>query len=229
MLLLFFIAVDAHAQEECDEESCCYEESSSYEDACYSEGECCYEAPCCSEERCCRNFYAKILGGANFLQNTSTEGNRSTYKTGYVVAGSLGFCWRYGLHVEAEYAFRRNNIKEIHFLGEGSSSHGHFQTSSYMANLLWDVPLSLFRCACGKGQPFIGAGIGYDCQQMRSSTSRILFNQKWHHFSWQVMAGLAYPIRCNTEMTLEYKFHQGGSHFNNHSIAVGLIYKWGDL
>ena len=40
------------------------------------------------------NFYAKILGGANFLQNTTIEGNKATYQTGYIVAGSLGYCWR---------------------------------------------------------------------------------------------------------------------------------------
>ena len=134
---------------------------------------------------------------------------------------------RYGLRLEAEYAFRRNAIKKIDFFVEGSSKHGHFQTSSYMANLLWDLPLSSWGCAFWNIQPFIGAGIGYDFQQMHSSNSRIIFNQKWNHFSWQVMAGLAYPIFCNTEITLEYKFHQGGRHFYNHSIGIGLVYKFG--
>jgi len=94
-----------------------------------------------------------------------------------------------------------------------------------MANLLWD----LLGCAFWKIQPFIGAGIGYDFQQMHASNSRIIFNQKWNHFSWQAMAGFAYSIFCNTEITLEYKFHQGGSHFYNHSVGVGLVYKFGFL
>ena len=179
---------------------------------------------CCVDET---NFYAKILGGANFLQNTTIEGNKSTYKTGYIIAGSLGYCWRYGLRLEAEYAFRRNAIRKIDFFTEGFSRHGHFQTSSYMANLLWDLPLSSWGCAFWNIQPFIGAGIGYDFQQMHSSNSRIIFNQKWNHFSWQAMAGLTYPIFCNTEITLEYKFHQGGCHFYNHSVGVGLVYKFG--
>ncbi len=62
------------------------------------------------------------------------------------------------------------------------SKHGHFQTSSYMANLLWDLPLSSWGCAFWNIQPFIGAGIGYDFQQMHSSNSRIIFNQKWNQF-----------------------------------------------
>ena len=206
MSLLFFMAVDAQAQE------------------CYDENFCCYEDSCCVHET---NFYGKIFGGANFLQNTSINENKSTFETGYIISGSLGYCWCYGLCLEAEYAYRRNNISKIHFFGEGCSKHGHFQTSSYMANLLWDVPLSSWGCACWNIQSFIGAGIGYDSQQMHSSNSRIIFNEKWNHFSWQLMAGLSYPIVCNTEITLEYKFHQGGCHFNNHSVGIGLVYKFG--
>ena len=202
MSLIFFMGADAQAQEECDEGSCCVERT---------------------------NFYAKILSGVNFLQNTAIEGNKSTYQTGYIIAGSLGYSWNYGLCLEAEYAFRPNAIKKIHFFGEGFSNHGHFQASSYMVNLLWDLPLSSWNCAFWSIQPFIGAGIGYDFQQMHSSNSRVVFKQKWKHFSWQVMAGLAYPIFCNTEITLEYKFHQGGCHFNNNSIGVGLLYKFSFL
>jgi opacity protein-like surface antigen len=198
MSLLFFMAADAQAQEKCAENSC------------YVDG---------------TNFYAKIFGGVNFLQNTTIEGNKSSYQTGYIIDGSLGYCWRrYGLHLEGEYAFRRNAIRKTHFFTEGSSTHGHFQTSSYMANLLWD----LLGCAFWKIQPFIGAGAGYDFQRMHASNSRIVFNQKWHRFSWQAIAGFAYPIFRNTEITLEYKFHQGG-HFYNHSVGVGLVYKFGFL
>lgn len=212
MSLLFFTTADSQAQEWCQE--WCEEDF------------CCYEDNCCVDET---NFYAKILGGANFLQNTTIDENKSTYKTGYIIAGSLGYCWCYGLSLEAEYAFRRNAIRKIHFFTEGFSKHGHFQTSSYMANLLWDLPLSSWGCAFWNVQPFIGAGIGYDFQHMHSSNSRIVFNQKWHHFSWQAMAGLAYPLFCNTEMTLEYKFHQGGCHFYNHTLGVGIVYKFGSL
>jgi opacity protein-like surface antigen len=182
---------------------------------------------CCVDEM---NFYAKVLGGANFLQNTTINGNKATYQTGYIIAGSLGYCWRYyGLRLEGEYAFRRNDISKIHFITEGSSKHGNFQTSSFMANLLWDLPLCSWGCAFWNIQPFIGAGIGDDFQKMHSSNSRIVFNQKWNRLSWQAMAGFSYPIFRNTEITLEYKFHEGGSHFYNHSVGVGLVYKFGFL
>jgi opacity protein-like surface antigen len=205
MTYSFFMAADVQTQEWCTQEYCCYEDS------------------CCVDES---NFYAKIFAGANFLQNTTINENNTTYQAGYIVGGSLGYCWRYGLCVEGEYAYRRNEISKIHFFGQGSSNHGHLQTSSCMANLLWNVPLSSMGCACWNIHPFFGAGIGYDFQQMHSTSSRIDFSQKWKHFSWQVMAGLAYPIFCNTDITLEYKYHQSGNHFYNHAIGFGLAYNF---
>ncbi len=183
-----------------------------------------YEDSCCLDEM---NFYCKIFGGANFLQNTTLNGNETKYHTGYIIGGSFGYYCCYGLRVEGEYAYRRNAISKIDLFGQGSSKHGNFQNSSYMANLLWDLPLSFWDCACGDIRSFIGAGIGYDFQQMNASNSRIDFHQKWNHFSWQLMAGLAYPIFTNTEVALEYKFHQGGCHFYNHSLGVGLNYTFG--
>jgi len=202
MSLLFFMTADVQAQGWCTENSCYVDET---------------------------NFYAKVLTDINFLQNITIDGNKSTYQTGYMIAGSLGYCWHYNLRLEGEYAFRKNAIRRIHFFGQGSSRHGYFQTSSYMANLLWNLPLSLWGCTFGNIQPFIGAGIGYDFQHMHSSNDRIIFDQKWNHFAWQLMAGLAFPIFCNAEITMEYKFHQGGCHFYNHFIGVGLIYKFNFL
>ena len=173
------------------------------------------------------NCYAKIFGGANFLQNTKIQGNNTNYHTGYIVSGSLGYYLCYGLRFEGEYAYRRNAIKKIDFITQGSSHHGHFQASSYMGNLIWELPLSSWDCIFCNIQPFFGAGLGYDFQQMSSSNSLIRFHQKWHHFSWQLMTGLSYPIFCNTELSLEYRFHQGGCHFYNHAIGVGLLYKFG--
>lgn len=218
MSLLFVTAAEGYAQE------CCYEDNYSYEDPLLDEDIWWYEDSCCVAQT---PFYARIFGGANFLQHTAIARNRAKYGTGYVVAGSLGYCGCYGLCLEGEYAFRRNAIKNIRLFGEGIARSGHFQTSSYMANLLWELPLASWGCPWRKFRPFIGAGIGYDEERMRALNSRIRFHQRWHHFSWQVMAGLAYPIFCNTDLTVEYKFHQGGSHFYTHAVGVGLVYQFG--
>lgn len=199
-LLLFYMDADVHAQEWWTQDSCVVDE---------------------------KNFYVKISTGANFLQNITIDRNKSTYQTGYLISSYLGYCWHYGIRIEGEYAYRRNALRKIHFFGEESSKHGHFQTSSWMANLLWDLPLSSWGCAFWNIQPFIGAGVGYDVQRMHASNPRIVFNQRWNRFSWQLMTGLNYPIFCNTDLSLEYKFHQGSCHFYNHSVGFGVRVKFG--
>jgi len=167
-------------------------------------------------------FYAKLLSGPNFLQNTTIDRNKSAYQTGYLISAAIGYNWCYDLRLEVEYAYRKNGIRNIHFMSEGSSNRGHLQTSSLMANVLWDVPCAGF----WNVEPYIGAGLGYDWERMHATNSRINFNQKWHQFSWQTMAGFSYPVFCNTELSLEYRFHKGGQ-FYNHSIALGLAYEFG--
>lgn len=200
--LLLFKAADVKAQEECTE------------DLCFVNG---------------TDFYARILGGVNFLQNTTLNGNKATYQAGYIISGSLGYSWCYGLCLEFEYAFRRNAISKVHFFNGEASRNGHVEASSYMANLVWNLPLSDWGCMLSNIQPFVGAGVGYDFHRMHSTNSRIVFNQRWKQVSWQVMTGLAFPIFCNAEMTLEYKFHRGSRHFYNQSVGVGFAYKFGFL
>jgi len=172
--------------------------------------------------------YINVLGGANFLQTEIEEGVRTDYRTGYIVSTSVGYEWCYGLRLEAEYAFRRNTIKDLHFFGRSFPADGRFQSSSYMGNLLWDLPLSYLGCDCWDIHPFIGGGIGYDFQLIGGSIGGFDFREKSKHFSWQVMAGLAYPIFCNLDLMVEYTFHKGGlNHLYNHSIGAGLTYRFG--
>jgi|LakMenEpi03Aug12_release.lakeMendotaPanAssembly.Ray.scaffolds.fasta_scaffold05726_6 opacity protein-like surface antigen len=173
-------------------------------------------------------FYFEIFGGANFLQTEKNGGIKTDYQTGYVVSGSVGYRWRYGLRLEAEYAYRRNSLRRIHFFGRGFRIHGHFQSSSYMANLLWDIWLSNWGLENWKIKPFIGGGIGYDHQQISAHHSALAFKKNKKHFSWQIIAGLGYPLFCNTDISVEYKFHKGGfSHFYSHSVGAGLTYHFG--
>lgn len=178
--------------------------------------------------RNCHDFYAEIFGGANFLQTERNESVRNDFRTGYMISGSLGYRWCYGLRVEAEYAYRRNEFKHVHFFGRNFSLKGHYQSSSYMANLLWDMPVACWGCNFCNITPFIGAGIGYDFQRIHGHTTGITMHGKSKHFAWQVMAGFNYPLFCNTELSLEYKFHKGGFHkLYNHTIGVGLKYNFG--
>lgn len=172
-------------------------------------------------------FYAKAFGGANFLDRKDRDDVGLRFDTGFIVSGSLGYYWIHGLRLEAEYAYRRNCARRISFFGRSYPLSGHFQTFSYMGNLLWDVPLCDWGVELWGIKPFVGGGIGYDAHQGHGR--RIGVNVKWHRngFAWQVMAGLGYPIYTNLDVSLEYKFHKGDlKNFYNHSVGMGLTYNF---
>lgn len=179
---------------------------------------------CCKEAN---NFYAKIFSGPNFLQTRTDGGIKTHYKTGYIVGGSLGYLFCNGMRVEAEYAFRRNSINKVHFFRRDFGMPGHFQSSSYMANLLWEPPLSNWGFECWNFHPYIGGGIGYDFQQIHGRHQGLVFNERNGDFAWQLIAGVGFPIFCNADFSLDYKFHQGGfKEIYSHSLEVGLAYRF---
>lgn len=169
-------------------------------------------------------FYTKLLGGVNFLQTERHAGVRPRFHPGYIVSGAVGYRWCDGLNVEAEYAFRRSSMKELHFFGQDFDVRGYFQSSSYMANVIWEFPSwEYLNCI----QPFAGVGIGYDLQQFHASEAAFRIDRDRKGFAWQVMLGLSYPLHYNAEMAFEYRFHKGPlQNVFSHALAVSLIYKF---
>lgn len=171
-------------------------------------------------------WYGKLFSGANFLQTERNSGVLNRYDTGYLISGSFGCQWDY-FDLEAEYAYRRNALKSLNFLGRSYSMRGHFQSSSYMANLLWTLPLERCGCSLWGIQTFIGGGIGYDIQKNHGSEGGLSFKNNKNGFAWQIIAGFGYPVFCNTDLSLEYRFHKGPlGHLYNHSVGVGLTYSF---
>lgn len=172
------------------------------------------------------NLYVNGFAGANFLQAKYIKSKN--LKTGYVLSAALGYRLNYGFRVEGEYAFRRNSIKQQHrYLSVYRLNHMYAQTSSYMVNALWDVPLSKF---CLNIHPFIGGGIGYDSQGLQHSYrgSKYISTTTRGQFAWQFMTGLTYPLSSNTSMMVAYKLHKGEKcTIYNHSIGLGLTYNFG--
>lgn len=155
------------------------------------------------------DYYAKLLGGLNFA-----EGAKHQFRRDYIFSGALGYQSCYGIAFEAEYAFRRNKIKRFHYFGQDFSIPGSLQSSSYMANALWD-----FECGL-----FLGGGIGYDVQQFHVKEDSFRWDDNKKGFSWQLLAGLRYPLCNGTRIGLEYQLHKGPlKNIYNHSI--GLTYE----
>lgn len=189
----------------------------------------CNENYCYNQDTSCpleNNLYVNGFAGANFLQVKHVKSKN--LKTGYVLSAALGYHLNYGFRVEGEYAFRRNSIKQHHrYRSVYKMKHVYAQTSSYMANALWDVPLSKL---CFNLRPFIGGGIGYDSQGSQHSykRSKYISTTTRGQFAWQFMTGLSYPLSSNTNMMVAYKLHKGTKcDIYNHSIGLGLTYNFG--
>ncbi len=179
-----------------------------------------YEEPCCTD-----SLYGEIFCGSNFLDLQKKNLTRFIFDTGYVVSTSVGYRWCNGIRLELEYAFRHNSIDKIKILHRGFSLNGHFQSSSYMANLLWDLPT--LGCDYLDIQSYIGGGIGDSFEQFHINKGDVRIHENRRAFAWQLMAGLAYPIACDTDISIEYKFFKADSNrLTNHSVGVGLKYKF---
>lgn len=169
------------------------------------------------------NVYISFLGGANFVEFHQHEGIKPHFQTGYLLSGAVGYEWCNGLSLEAEYAYRRTSMSKIHYFGQDFHIPGSFQSSSYMANLIWDFPIE---CFLSDSSLFLGGGIGYDVQQFHASQDGFRLNDNKKGFSWQWMVGLEYLLCNQTKISLEYKFHKGPlKNVYNHAIGVGLSYE----
>lgn len=154
------------------------------------------------------------------------------YDNGYLASGSIGYRWCHGIRWEFEYAYRWNKIKEVKlhcctfpgcfFPNCTNPCHklkplkDNYRNSSFMVNLLWDIPLEDFNiCTCVT--PIFGLGAGYELEHA--------FEDAKNGFAWQVIVGVGYRLTPTTNVSLEYKWHGGPlTYIFNHSIGLGITY-----
>jgi len=166
-------------------------------------------------------FYLGGAGGANWMNYK----HDLEFKVGYFAALSVGyrFCDRFRL--EGEVGFRRNRLKDLDF-GDDIvfRSNAHLSTTSWMGHLFYEYPLH-FCGFCIK--PFIGGGIGYARSEfhVKSFGEHVIDDRSTEKgFAWDVISGIAYPIWCNIDIDLEYRYFRTRFESENHSLAAGLRY-----
>lgn len=159
-------------------------------------------------------FYVGALGGANWADTHHVKSN-----TGYGVVGSLGYKFCSGLRVEGEVGYRRNCVEKVKFEGLYFNTHGHLSTVSYLANVLYDIPLD---CFCIK--PYLGAGIGYARADRKFIVQDFAFDERHRNkgFAWNLIAGLAYPICDCIDLDLQYRYFHTRKHISHNSLYAGL-------
>jgi len=187
-----------------------------------------------------RGPYIGLQGGANFLEDNDFRGgggdSKAKYNAGPVGTLMLGYGFEFGLRLELEGGYRRNNVDRIN----GASGDGRLETGSAMLNAIYDVPLPTFGIPL---LPHVGAGVGWNHVWNRSGAHNGLTARGQDDlFAWQAIAGLDYVISPNLVAGVDYKYMRGNNaSFDvaetggttkagdqvSHAVLVGLRYYFG--
>jgi OOP family OmpA-OmpF porin len=200
------------------------------------------------------NFYVSVFGGANFLQDDSfvatvtnvgattttveTFAFDSKPDTGFIVGGAVGMSlnqFMQGLRVEAEVAYRQQNVKgpwavtTFTTTGGGSGTTtaagilDYDQSSlSVLANVWYDFNV-------GGVSPYIGGGIGWARTELDGNFGVVTpapgvlplsFDDSG--FAWQLGAGVNFDIAPNMKLGVGYRYFEGPD-VTVTSPLVGLV------
>jgi outer membrane protein OmpA-like peptidoglycan-associated protein len=127
-----------------------------------------------------------------------------------LVEASAGY--KFGdIRLEAETAWDRHDAKTF---TEGGVTdpldHGHLEMRSAMLNAIYDIPVSnRFKISVGGG-----AGVGNDRVKFFDPTLATTFSNSGRtRFMWQGIGGVAYSLRPNLDLFVDYRYRSipGGS------------------
>ena len=162
-----------------------------------------------------RGTYFSFAAGANFpgsssvlYHNTPTgtfTNAKTTFDTGYILSGAVGYRWSNIVRTEAEFNYRRAKVDDI----AGAPAPGSQRVMGLMGNVLFDIG------EWGGIRPYVGggAGVGWNkwsgVQGGASATfpaGTANFNDRDMAFQWQGIAGVSKAITRSTEGFVEYRY-----------------------
>jgi opacity protein-like surface antigen len=171
-------------------------------------------------------FYVSVIGGANWVDDdaflvtgaapTSTLAWAPSADTGFIVGGAIGASlgqYMKGLRVEAEVAYRQNEVGGLWTSSTGAGNLDYDHSSlSVMANVWYDIPLG------GGFSPYVGGGIGwadaeadgrYNVTTLGVTTTTVPFSFSDDGFAWQLGIGLNYQAAPNIQVGIGYRYFEG--------------------
>ena len=138
--------------------------------------------------------------------------------TGFVGVLSLGYGFGNGVRTEIEGSFRTYQSNSAKAFNRTTNGGGTFNAYGAMFNVLYDIDLTRIGLNTRAVVPYVGAGLGYalwQWQDVRGSVplagggmaTQVIDDQQGT-FSYQVIAGLAFPIEAvpGLSLTAEYRF-----------------------
>ncbi|WP_068469682.1 outer membrane protein [Candidatus Protochlamydia phocaeensis] len=170
-----------------------------------------------------KGVYAGVRGGVCFSERQSHSHATFKFEPGYYLGGAIGYQLCY-LRFEGEVNYQRTALDTVKLGFHNPRIHGATSTWSCMGNGLFYLPVYLFV------QPYIGAGIGYAHTHThwnyKSTDSWIFGYAKRKHDSTQnglagqLIVGLSYPLLCDTDLGLEYRYFRQDKDVKTHRLGL---------
>ena len=187
------------------------------------------------------------------LQGAWIDSHPVPFDDGWVGALKVG-TYVAGIRAELEYAHRSNDAKEFGPLADVDNARGSIKSDALMLNAYYDFTPT------GRITPYVGAGVGaarVEANNIRKALAPTdccsgIVDDKDTVAALQVMAGAAYAVNSNLDVTAEYRYFLSqdpsfnyatgcdpsesvstcgvlgkvSDNYNNHSILVGLRYRF---
>jgi OmpA-OmpF porin, OOP family len=154
-------------------------------------------------------WYLGVAGGWDHIDNLDiksvtggiTTSNRVDTGDSFLVTGAVGYRFRNHLRFELETGYTPHNLRDETIGGTLYGGHDHI--GSALANFIYDFPLSN-RLDFSLGG---GAGAGSSALSIENATSTFAAGHRVG-FMWQGIAGFAYSLTPQLDLTFDYRYRQ---------------------
>ncbi len=161
------------------------------------------------------NAYISLGGGASMPDSSSvnytngvgtTLNGKTSFDTGYILSGAVGYRWFSGMRTEVEFNYRRSNVNAI----AGASAAGRQKVMGLMGNILFEVG------DIGGFRPYVGggAGVGWNTWSNVQGGASLTFpagtalydDKRDPALQWQGIAGVSHAVSDSVEVFAEYRY-----------------------
>lgn len=153
-----------------------------------------------------RGLYLGLGAGVNIMEDNDVRfgavDSKAKYNVGPAGLASVGYGFPFGLRLELEGGYRRNNVDEI----DGATGDGRLEIGSAMINAIYDVPLPTFGIPV---IPHVGAGVGWAHLWNRSTPhgpGAVTVKGQEDTIAFQGIAGVDYVITPQLVAGLDYRY-----------------------
>ncbi len=158
--------------------------------------------------------YLSIGAGVHVPTDASSQANvpanalpttlRSTFDTGFIGIGSVGYKWDGGVRTELEAGYRQSDFNKVN----GTPANGIQKTLGFSANILYDFDNE------SAITPYLGIGFGLASDKWKHvvTTGTPSYTDRSYAFQWQGIVGASMQMSPRVGVFLDYRYLNSGKH-----------------